>query len=297
MNRFFVALLGLLCSTHLSALIDDLDQAKTEHPLVLVYGLFGFDSIWDYRYWGELKDNLELNGAKVYIAKVSQAHSPHRRGQQLLQQLETWGHNKYHIIAHSMGGLDARYVLEHHSYLIASILTIATPHRGSKVADFIMKVEGLPWASQFVWHTGNLACHLVAYLSDSWHEQDIKHALQALTTSGMEEFNTQYPLGIQKVPNDAKLFSLGLCHKTPKNLTDICALTLFGVGKIFFGSQENDGVVAKISMNFGCWLGDVQGAHHLMPVKSGLAYYSTRAIDEFLTIILDHVKRLKEDGL
>jgi triacylglycerol lipase len=48
---------------------------------------------------------------------------------------------RIHIIAHSMGGLDARYAL-HRDVLglrarVASLSTIATPHRGSPIADLL----------------------------------------------------------------------------------------------------------------------------------------------------------------
>jgi triacylglycerol lipase len=45
------------------------------------------------------------------------------------------------IIAHSMGGLDARYMATHlppRNINIKSVTTIATPHRGSHLADFLV---------------------------------------------------------------------------------------------------------------------------------------------------------------
>lgn len=48
---------------------------------------------------------------------------------------------KFHIIAHSMGGLDSRYLITHlgGSHRIASLTTIATPHFGSPIADVVHK--------------------------------------------------------------------------------------------------------------------------------------------------------------
>ena len=48
------------------------------------------------------------------------------------------------IVAHSMGGLDARYMIsrmgmEDH---VAALLTITTPHRGSPYADWIVRHLG-----------------------------------------------------------------------------------------------------------------------------------------------------------
>ncbi len=45
------------------------------------------------------------------------------------------------IIAHSMGGLDARYLisrLQPKGVDVRSLVTVATPHRGSALADYII---------------------------------------------------------------------------------------------------------------------------------------------------------------
>lgn len=46
------------------------------------------------------------------------------------------------IIAHSKGGLDSRYLISglHMAPYVASLTTICTPHRGSMLADLLMKL-------------------------------------------------------------------------------------------------------------------------------------------------------------
>jgi triacylglycerol lipase len=50
-----------------------------------------------------------------------------------------------HVVGHSMGGLDARYLLHRDldglAGRIASLSTIGTPHRGSPIADFLVGPE------------------------------------------------------------------------------------------------------------------------------------------------------------
>lgn len=50
-----------------------------------------------------------------------------------------------HIVGHSMGGLDARYLLNQNlsglTGRIASLSTVGTPHRGSPIADFLVGPE------------------------------------------------------------------------------------------------------------------------------------------------------------
>ena len=52
-----------------------------------------------------------------------------------------------HVIAHSMGGLDTRYLLAKKllglDQRIKSLSTISTPHRGSPVADLLLGLPGI----------------------------------------------------------------------------------------------------------------------------------------------------------
>ncbi len=53
-------------------------------------------------------------------------------------------HGPVNIVAHSMGGLDARYLISHMSFSrVASLTTIATPHRGSSFMDYIQERLGI----------------------------------------------------------------------------------------------------------------------------------------------------------
>ena len=48
---------------------------------------------------------------------------------------------KVNLIAHSMGGLDCRYLITHvpnKNYEVTSLTTISTPHRGSEMADYVV---------------------------------------------------------------------------------------------------------------------------------------------------------------
>jgi triacylglycerol lipase len=65
--------------------------------------------------------------------------------QQIRQILNTSGARKVHIIAHSMGGLDARLMLvdiEGMDEVVDSLTTIGTPHCGTSVADFALSRGG-----------------------------------------------------------------------------------------------------------------------------------------------------------
>lgn len=50
--------------------------------------------------------------------------------------------SKVHLVAHSMGGLDARYLVGKLGYgdRVASVTTISSPHHGSRIADVLLRI-------------------------------------------------------------------------------------------------------------------------------------------------------------
>ncbi|MDW3190447.1 alpha/beta fold hydrolase, partial [Vibrio sp. Vb0932] len=80
---------------------------QTKYPIVLVHGLFGFDSLAGVDYFFGIPHSLTKDGATVYVAQVSATNSSEARGEQLLSQVETLlaatGTNKVNLIGHSHG--------------------------------------------------------------------------------------------------------------------------------------------------------------------------------------------------
>jgi triacylglycerol lipase len=281
------------------ALLEDLNQLETKYPIVLIHGMLGFSVLCFYiEYWGNLPFHLEMNGAKVYCAELSQAHDIETRGEQLILQLKSWGHKKYNLIGHSQGGLDARHVHAKVPELIASVLTICTPHHGSKIADLVYNaIESLPLGSSLLWKAGNLASHTIGLLSGNIHQQDFKKAINSLTTHGLEKFNAKYPKGITENNFDEdKLYSMGIYNVEPNGKYDMIGILMKLSGYLFYGKQENDGVVAKYSMQFGLYMEELKGAHHLIPTGH-LGNYPDVITSQFLHSILNHVQALKKKEL
>jgi triacylglycerol lipase len=85
---------------------------------------------------------------EALFAPVSPLGGVQQRAQQLAQRIaEKFPTGEVHIIAHSMGGLDARCLLARNLLglggvgRVVSLSTISTPHHGSPVADVL---QGLP---------------------------------------------------------------------------------------------------------------------------------------------------------
>lgn len=116
------------------------------YPIVLAHGLFGTESyeiggfeVLDY--WFGIAEAMEDEGAQVFVTSVSPIDSSYVRGPDLVSQIETilatTGAPKVHLIGHSQGGLDARYVSGMRPDLVRSVTTVSTPNTGSALAAFI----------------------------------------------------------------------------------------------------------------------------------------------------------------
>ncbi|GAA5875887.1 hypothetical protein JCM3774_001112 [Rhodotorula dairenensis] len=112
-------------------------------PIVLCHGLYGFDvkgpGFFRLHYWGDLLKVLRGKiGAEVFVTAVPGTGSVKNRAQVLHKSLEDTPdllNRDINFVAHSMGGLDARYLISNIRptlYHPRSLTTLCTPHRGSE---------------------------------------------------------------------------------------------------------------------------------------------------------------------
>jgi triacylglycerol lipase len=121
------------------------------YPIVLAHGFFGFNDFAgsDFiTYFYRVQDTLAAEGTVVYTPAVDPFNTSDVRGAELLaaiqQILADTGAAKVNIIGHSQGGLDARVVANLRPDLVASIVTISTPHEGTPVADVVLQLISDP---------------------------------------------------------------------------------------------------------------------------------------------------------
>lgn len=155
------------------AIEDDFAQirdnyATPKNAIVLAHGLMGFDQLRlagqilpGIQYWRGITQALEANGCEVIIARVPASGSIEERALKLGQDIAAKANGKsVNIIAHSMGGLDSRYMisqLQPENVKVLSLTTVATPHRGSAFADYCFDTIGpkhLPYLYKLVNATG-----------------------------------------------------------------------------------------------------------------------------------------------
>jgi len=120
------------------------EVCKTKYPLLMVHGIFWRD--WQiFNYWGRISRELLRNGAVVYYGNQQSAAPMEVSGAELKAQilsiLAKENCEKVNIIAHSKGGLDARYAISclDAAPYVASLTTIGTPHRGCSLIDIAVK--------------------------------------------------------------------------------------------------------------------------------------------------------------
>ena len=96
----------------------------------------------DLHYFRRIRSALEGEGFQAYETEVSFAADVGRRAQDLRKEvqkiMEGGSYEQVNIIAHSMGGLDARHLIlmDGMEGKVASLVTIGTPHFGTSFADW-----------------------------------------------------------------------------------------------------------------------------------------------------------------
>ena len=117
-----------------------------QYPIVLSHGIAPFGR--PETYFKGIAVHLRALGYDAYHTKVSFARSLKERATDLAMEIRrilfASDSERVHIVAHSMGGLDARYAIaqlgmDKH---VASLTTIGTPHAGTPFADWGVAHKG-----------------------------------------------------------------------------------------------------------------------------------------------------------
>ncbi|MBK6726503.1 MAG: triacylglycerol lipase [Xanthomonadales bacterium] len=281
---------------------------QTRHPIVLVHGLLGFDSLFGvYDYWYGVPSDLRSGGARVFVANVSSSHYTEVRGEQLIRDLvnlrAVYGYQKFNLIGHSHGGPTARYVASVRPDLVASVTSVGSPHKGSKVADALATTlpEGSPLRPLVAGFVDALSV-LIEFLSGDDDPQYALGALASLSSSGSATFNARHPQGMPTSScgqgaasvNGVRYYSWG-GTSVLTNVFD-ASDALMGAGALFFGWEQNDGLVGQCSSHLGVVLRDNYGWNHLDEVNQIFGLRGLFASNP-VSVIRAHANRLKYAGL
>ena len=127
---------------------------RVRYPVVLMHGFGLMASLLKQ---GPLYDeamNLRKHGVLAYAPNVAPYNTVSVRAamwqDRLAHILKETGVERLNLIAQSMGGLDARYVISVTGLheVVATLVTVSTPHRGTVLADILLDQPERPrqWA-------------------------------------------------------------------------------------------------------------------------------------------------------
>ena len=114
----------------------------TKYPIILVHGIAIRESKI-IKAFGKIEESLISAGHDTYTSEHDAFGSIENNAAQLketiLDILSRTGAEKINIIAHSKGGLDAKYMITNLDMAdkVASLTTLCTPHKGSAIASQI----------------------------------------------------------------------------------------------------------------------------------------------------------------
>lgn len=290
--------------------------AKTKYPIVFSHGMAGFIQVgtdqFGLDYWYQILPDLARNGANVWATRVSPFNSSEIRGEQLLEQVKEiaaiTGEDKVNLIGHSHGGPTIRYVAGSEPKLVASLTTVGAPHKGSPVADLILKAEGTAIEAPLL-GTINLVSKAITWaqgLDPNSYPHDSLAGGSSLTLAGSAKFNQKYPIGMPSTAcgegayswkhGDEQIYNYsftGVGQVTnlldPDSALKVTAL-------LIDGGKENDGLVSRCSAKFGKTIRDNYNWNHLDEVNMVLGLKNLFAPDP-VDVYRQHANRLKLQGL
>ncbi len=121
------------------------DVVALRHPVVFMHGLGIFAAVGRKGQMHDQAMHLRKHGVLAFAPNVVPYNTIDVRARawkgRLQTILEHTGHKRVHLVAHSMGGLDARYMISKlggHEF-VETLTTISTPHRGSSIATRVVE--------------------------------------------------------------------------------------------------------------------------------------------------------------
>lgn len=225
-------------------------RCETKYPIVLIHGVGSRDRK-HFNYWGRIPKSLDSQGAKIFYSNQDawgtiEANSEIVKNS-IIEALKTTGSDKVNLIAHSKGGLEARYLIHELDMesSVASLTTIATPHNGSKTMDLILKLPTFLY--KFI---SNIMNFYYKLLGDK--QPDFYTASVQLSGVYSKDFN-------RKISNSENIYYQSYATKMKNSFSDI----LFCLPHLIINlvDGENDGMVTVDSATWTNFRGVITGKH------------------------------------
>ena len=256
---------------------------KTKYPIILVHGVMLKDMKF-VKSFGNIKKTLNNAGFDVETSKTDGFGTIENNAKQLKKQIEDmlirYKVDKVNIIAHSKGGLDSKYLIkelemEKH---VASLTTLCTPHKGSKIAD---KLLSLPkWIVKILEFWLNLIYKV--FKDENPNCLEVAKQLKS----------------IDRIEDETHNFSnLVYCQSYSTTLKRSRDDFIMGVPLVFskkYEKDKTDGMVSNHSAIFADYKGDCleESVSHSEIVGYSLSKKKRKRIEEFYIKLCDELKEM-----
>ncbi|MCL1959957.1 MAG: alpha/beta hydrolase [Spirochaetes bacterium] len=259
---------------------------RLKYPVLMIHGCGFRDKVLGINYWGRIPKQMEKNGVKVYYGGTDAWGAIESNAQKVKEKIENivkkQGVEKFNVIAHSRGGLEARYLISSLklSSVIASLTTISTPHRGVKAMNIALNIN-------------NGVYKFVSFFINLWFKilgdknPDFFKSSRQLSEQECTEFN--------KINIDDKLvYYQSYAAKMKHFFSDFLFLFLNPFLKITDG--ENDGLCPVESAKWGSFKGVITtegkfGISHSGIVDAYRVKYKGIDIPKLYLSILEDLER------
>lgn len=212
------------------------------YPVVLAHGVLGFDALrvgfLHPQYFRGVAKQLRSAGNEVHVVRVSPVAGIAVRAAQLAAQIRAIPAERVNVIAHSMGGLDARYAISQLGLgdRVASLTTVGTPHHGTPLAD----------SGVWLVHEQMRLRKLLEMLGID--------AFSQLTTEHLEAFNAS-------VPDVPDVYYASCPASIGQGVRGVNSLLAPGYVLLQREIGDNDGVVPTASQRWGEVLDEIDADH------------------------------------
>ena len=229
---------------------------RARYPVVFMHG---FGLMASLRKQGPLHNeamDLRRHGVLAYAPNVASYNTVSVRAamwqDRLRHILQETGAERLNLIAQSMGGLDARYVISVAGLheVVATLVTVSTPHRGTVVADILLDQPERPrqWAVD-----------LANWMGANALDGTPGDALQALTELTPTHMRATFNPTVPDHPA-VRYWSYGAKAGKGTNLPIHPFLKLSNAW-IYQREGLNDGLVSVESAQWGHYLGTLDADH------------------------------------
>lgn len=231
---------------HVPFQMEVLILEKTKYPVVLVHGM-GVKDFSFFPAFRGITDFLKTQGVSVFITNQDAMGCVATNAAQLKAEIEEILKKekckKVNLIAHSKGGVDARYLISHLDMAeqVASLTTLSTPHHGSGLSSALLKMPRF-LASIIAFFTNTL----FRILGDA--QPDIWTLGQDLSRECMAQFN-------ECTPDAAGVYYQSF-SSTTSNKKAFLRFVPYEISR-YCEQDDTDGMVSVTSSRWGNYRGSM----------------------------------------